>query len=69
MKIYLFGQRNQLGGGVHFIGFSEALRRLNGIGNLIEEVDTTGAKVNPLVKNIGQADVSIFFSQQSLRIL
>ena len=43
------------------IGFSEALRRLNGIGNLIEEVDTTGAKVNPLVKNIGQADVSIFF--------
>lgn len=61
MKIYLFGQRNQLGGGVHFTGFTEALRRLNGISNLVEEVDTTGAKVNPLVKNIGQADVSIFF--------
>jgi len=32
MKVYLFGQRNNLGGGTHFAGFVDAMRLLAAIG-------------------------------------
>jgi glycosyltransferase involved in cell wall biosynthesis len=39
MKIRLIGHRNNLGIGVHFSNFADALRRMSYIGNLVEEVD------------------------------
>ena len=41
MKIRLIGLRNILGVGVHFSNFADALRRIHGIGNCVEEVDCT----------------------------
>lgn len=41
MKIRLIGIRNALGVGVHYSNISDALRRIYGIGNCIEEVDST----------------------------
>ena len=61
MKIYLFGQRNNLGGGTHFGGFVDAMKSLATIGESVEEVDVSGKKVNPVVKRIQPNDVSIFF--------
>lgn len=40
MKIRLIGPRNNLGVGVHFSNFADAVRKLSGIGSLIEEVDS-----------------------------
>lgn len=39
MRIRLFGQRNTSGIGTHYSCFSDALRQIQGIGNLVEEVD------------------------------
>lgn len=41
MKIRLIGLRNTLGVGVHFSNFADSLQRINGIGNLVEEIDST----------------------------
>ena len=41
MKIRLIGPRNTLGVGVHFSNFADAIRRLHGIGNCVEEVNST----------------------------
>lgn len=41
MKIRLIGPRNTLGVGVHFSNFADALRRVHGIGDLVEEIDST----------------------------
>ena len=61
MKIYLFGQRNNLGGGTHFGGFVDAMKSFANIGDSVEEVKVSGKKVNPVVKRIQPNDVSIFF--------
>lgn len=61
MKIYLFGQRNNLGGGTHFGGFVDAMKSLANIGELVEEVEVSGKKISPVVNRIQVTDVSVFF--------
>jgi glycosyltransferase involved in cell wall biosynthesis len=61
MKIYLFGQRNNLGGGTHFGGFADAMKSLATIGKLVEEVEVSGKKISPVVSQIQATDVSVFF--------
>ena len=61
MKIYLFGQRNNLGGGTHFGGFVDAMKSLAAIGELVEEVEVSGKKINPVASCIQPEDVSVFF--------
>ena len=61
MKVYLFGQRNNLGGGTHFAGFVDAMRSLASIGNMVEEVEVSGKKISPIVSRIQPNDVSVFF--------
>ena len=39
MKIRLIGIRNNLGIGRHYTCFADAIKRVNGIGNLVEEID------------------------------
>jgi glycosyltransferase involved in cell wall biosynthesis len=39
MRIRLIGQRNTLGIGTHYACFADALRQLQGIGHLVEEID------------------------------
>ena len=39
MRIYLWGQRNLLGTGIHFTAFSNAMKRLPVFGGLVEDVD------------------------------
>jgi len=61
MKVYLFGQRNNLGGGTHFAGFVDAMKSLAAIGELVEEVEVSGKKISPVVSRIQPNDVSVFF--------
>jgi len=61
MKIYLFGQRNNLGGGTHFSNFVDAMKSLAAIGGMIEEVEVSGKKISPVVSRIQPNDVSVFF--------
>lgn len=61
MKVYLFGQRNNLGGGTHFSGFVDAMKSLSTIGELVEEVEVSGKKISPVVSRIQPTDVSVFF--------
>ena len=61
MKIYLFGQRNNLGGGTHFGGFVDAMKLLTTIGESVEEVEVSGKKISPVVNRIQATDVSVFF--------
>jgi len=39
MRIRLFGQRNSTGIGTHYACFADALKRMQGIGQLVEEID------------------------------
>ena len=61
MKIYLFGQRNNLGGGTHFGGFADAMKSLAAIGEMVEEVEVSGKKISPICSQIHPNDVSVFF--------
>ena len=61
MKVYLFGQRNNLGGGTHFGGFVDAMKSLAVIGKRVEEVEVSGKKISPVVGQIQPYDVSVFF--------
>ena len=61
MKLYLFGQRNNLGGGTHFGGFVDAMKSLANIGELVEEVEASGKKISPVAKLVQPNDVSVFF--------
>ena len=61
MKIYLFGQRNNLGGGTHFGGFVDAMKALATVGKSVEEVEVSGKKISPVVSQIQSTDVSVFF--------
>ena len=61
MKVYLFGQRNNLGGGTHFAGFVDAMKSLAAIGGMVEEVEVSGKKISPVVSRIQPNDVSVFF--------
>jgi glycosyltransferase involved in cell wall biosynthesis len=61
MKLYLLGQRNNLGGGTHFSGFVDAMKSLAAIGEMVEEVEVSGKKISPIVSHIQPNDVSVFF--------
>jgi glycosyltransferase involved in cell wall biosynthesis len=41
MKIRLIGKRNNLGIGIHYANFCDAIRRYHGVADLVEEVDFT----------------------------
>ena len=57
MKIYLFGQRNNLGGGTHFGGFVDAMKQLATIGESVEEVEVSGKKISPVVNRLQPIDL------------
>ena len=60
MKVYLFGQRNNLGGGTHFAG--RGCHEISAaVGGMIEEVEVSGKKISPVVSQIQPNDVSVFF--------
>ena len=61
MKLYLFGQRNNLGGGTHFGGFVDAMKSLAAIGDMVEEVEVSGKKISPFCSQTQPNDVSVFF--------
>jgi glycosyltransferase involved in cell wall biosynthesis len=61
MKIFLFGQRNNLGGGTHFGNFVDAMKSLVNIGELVEEVEASGKKISPVARLVQPNDVSVFF--------
>jgi glycosyltransferase involved in cell wall biosynthesis len=61
MKIYMFGQRNILGGGVHYSGFLDAMAQLSGLSEVVVEVQSSGKKINPIIHQITENDVSVFF--------
>ena len=61
MKIFLFGQRNNLGGGTHFGGFVDAMKSLANIGELVEEVEASGKK-SVLLPNLFNQMTCRFFS-------
>ena len=60
MKIYLFGQRNNLGGGTHFGGFVDAMKSLAAIGGMIEEVEVSGKKSVLLLAEFNQTMCQFF---------
>jgi glycosyltransferase involved in cell wall biosynthesis len=41
MKIRLIGPRNTLGIGVHFSNFADAIKQLKGLGDIVEEIDSS----------------------------
>ncbi len=62
MKLRIFGQRNSLGGGVHFGNFCDALARYNGISGFFEEVDSSRPEeVAQAVDNSSDQDINIIF--------
>lgn len=65
MRIYLWGQRNLLGTGVHFTAFANAMKRLPIYGGLVEEVDVFGAHLEAIAEKSCEDDVHILFSSIS----
>ena len=61
MTIYLWGQRNFFGGGVHFSSFSDAMKRLNFLGGQVQEVDMKGQDLVPVAAQSTGQDVHILF--------
>ncbi len=61
MKVYLFGQRNNLGGGTHFAGFVDAMKSLAAIGGMVEEVEVSGKNQSCCQPNSTKRCVSFFF--------
>jgi glycosyltransferase involved in cell wall biosynthesis len=61
MVVRLFGQRNVLGGGVHFSNFCDSLRSFSCFASEIEEVNVTGKTVGNSKITSQSSDVNIFF--------
>ena len=62
MRINLFGQRNPLGGGVHFSGFCDALKAISCLSPAISEYDYfSEADFSACMKSVGHDDVNIHF--------
>ena len=61
MKIYLWGQRNFFGGGVHFASFSDAMKRLNFFGSQVQEVDMQGQNLQTVVAQTTVQDTHVLF--------
>lgn len=68
MKIRLVGVRNHLGVGVHFSNIVDALKHIHGIGQLVEEVDSTSFEAMTAAAERSQPeDVNICFSSMNLQ--
>lgn len=68
MKIRLIGLRNTLGVGVHFSNFADALKRINGMSFLVEEVNSTS--YDEMVAAAGRSqpgDINICFTSINLQ--
>jgi glycosyltransferase involved in cell wall biosynthesis len=64
MKIRLFGQRGILGGGVHYSNFSDALKKIHYIGDLVENIDVRNpTEFGQGVQSSQDNDVNIWFWQ------
>ena len=50
-----------MGGGTHFSEFVDAIKSLDDVNHVIEEVYATGKKISPTVLKIEEADISVFF--------
>lgn len=61
LRVFIFGQRNNLGGGTHFAGFADAMKLIDGFGKRVVEVTATGKRVDSIVHEINADDVSVFF--------
>ena len=61
MYINLIGQRNIFGGGIHFGNFSDALKKINLLGDFIREVGTSSSELGVISDTATHADVHIFF--------
>ena len=61
MKIYLWGQRNFFGGGVHFASFTDAMKRLNIFGSQVQEVDIQGQNLQTVVEQTTVQDTNVLF--------
>lgn len=68
MKIRLIGVRNNLGIGIHFANFADGLKRLWGIGNLVEEVDYTNQQALLAAAACSESsDINICFASIDLQ--
>jgi glycosyltransferase involved in cell wall biosynthesis len=67
VKIRLFGRRRiELGGGTHFAGMADALRKITTIGHLVESVDMRdAAEVDRAAASSADGDVNIWFQFHS----
>lgn len=62
MKIRLLGQRNALGGGVHFAEFANELKSLRLLGSVVEEVDAAQLPaLEDAVRRSTPEDINIWF--------
>jgi len=62
MKIRLIGIRNNLGIGRHYTCFADAVKSVNGIGNLVEEINFQDqTQLNQAVQQSQPTDVNISF--------
>jgi len=64
MKIRLFGQKNVLGGGVHYSNFSDALKKIHYIGDFVENIDVRNpTEFGKGVQTSQANDVNVWFWQ------
>jgi glycosyltransferase involved in cell wall biosynthesis len=62
MKINLIGQRNILGGGIHFSNFSDSLKKLSAFESLVNEWDVmNNEQLSVFRDNVQSSDINIFF--------
>lgn len=62
MKIRLLGQRNTTGIGTHYACFSDQLKKIHGIGHLVEEVDfQNNQQVDQAIADSRPDDITICF--------
>jgi glycosyltransferase involved in cell wall biosynthesis len=61
MNIFLWGQRNIYGGGIHFANFCDSLKKVSLIKDMVIEVDIRGQDLELIASNSSNNDVHIFF--------
>ena len=61
MNIYLWGQRNIYGGGIHFANFSDALKKVSLIKDMVVEIDIRDQNLEFIASKSKDNDVHIFF--------
>jgi glycosyltransferase involved in cell wall biosynthesis len=62
MRIRLIGKRNDLGIGIHYANFADAIVKIQGIGELIDEIDFTDhARMEQAIQDSRPGDVNISF--------